>query len=995
MGELVHVPFFHGVTESVDEKLLPDGWLTSAKNVRFSRDGRLVRRLGYTATLNYVFDPLDDGRLYAFRDEKLWWDTGMKFYREDGTDDPAWLAKSFYLQVMPGELTRRSVCRDFASDTMDAATIGDVTCTVIGNQASGTCVVRVYQGAALLAEYRLGTALAAPKIVRVGTRFIIAARSNSTSMVRGAILDTADLSAGLSSGFDLFGCASGAPFDVSDGDATEWTLVTYLSARVRVIRIDADGATIASNSTETNPADVTALGVEGGAGGDSIFVAWRTTAGVVAYRTFTASGATISASHSIATIETDTLNMGAPALARDTATAATLYWNRTRATTGVADHHIRTCTIDNAGTAGTVTQKYGGRLVSKIGTFAANRYGVAVDAVGLDRAYYLINLTEGKPRAVAAFARTVAPQVTSRPLCLPRLDLVGTTAMSYGALVIAAGDPSAASPVLGADLVTWTFSAADRQAVTAHGSLWFTGAVPLLYSGETVVREAGFLGSPAIESATTSNVAGGLESEETYAYKITWSRVDADGKIETSIPSEPFLVTTPALHDTVETAFRFPKWTFQNSSAFTSAAKWRVHVWRTTKGPGQTYYRVTPDLGVLVTMSDENQDLAYSDGMPDTDLLARQVLYTDVGDQIAHAQVPAHRFAAVGDDRLFLGGLEDDRLVTWSKFFTPGEGIHFADAPNFRRSLPEAVTAVAALDSRFIAFTAAGVYETAGDGPDDTGAGEYPPFRRLPSSVGCSNHHSLLLTDEGLFFQASEGALYLLPRGGGTPLFQGEHVRGTLAAFPLIVAAVLVPASQLALFACQNTARTAGVLLVYDLRNKEWTTDEIAGGAPVDSLTVWGDQIGLRLRDQDSLPWVETPGVYADAGAFYSSELVTGDMRPFGDRGWGQIVGAHPWGEYRADCGLEIALSFDSGATYAAGNTGTWDMLAADGLTAGAAFDRQLYSATRKASRVRARIKVIEKTAGQNDTEGLVLNGMSLEVIRSRSLPRLQADARR
>jgi hypothetical protein len=235
----------------------------------------------------------------------------------------------------------------------------------------------------------------------------------------------------------------------------------------------------------------------------------------------------------------------------------------------------------------------------------------------------------------------------------------------------------------------------------------------------------------------------------------------------------------------------------------------------------------------------------------------------------------------------------------------------------------------------------------------------------------------------------------LLPRGGGTPLFQGEHVRGTLAAFPLIVAAVLVPASQLALFACQNTARTAGVLLVYDLRNKEWTTDEIAGGAPVDSLTVWGDQIGLRLRDQDSLPWVETPGVYADAGAFYSSELVTGDMRPFGDRGWGQIVGAHPWGEYRADCGLEIALSFDSGATYAAGNTGTWDMLAADGLTAGAAFDRQLYSATRKASRVRARIKVIEKTAGQNDTEGLVLNGMSLEVIRSRSLPRLQADARR
>ncbi len=43
----VHVALVHGVNEGVDPKLMPDGWMTRAENVRFRKDGRPGSRFGY------------------------------------------------------------------------------------------------------------------------------------------------------------------------------------------------------------------------------------------------------------------------------------------------------------------------------------------------------------------------------------------------------------------------------------------------------------------------------------------------------------------------------------------------------------------------------------------------------------------------------------------------------------------------------------------------------------------------------------------------------------------------------------------------------------------------------------------------------------------------------------------------------------------------------------------------------------------------------------
>src|SRR4051812_1040447 len=60
---LIHLPFLKGVDQSVDPKIAPMGVLKSAKNVRFDREGRIIKRPGFDAhpvISNYTGTPIGD-----------------------------------------------------------------------------------------------------------------------------------------------------------------------------------------------------------------------------------------------------------------------------------------------------------------------------------------------------------------------------------------------------------------------------------------------------------------------------------------------------------------------------------------------------------------------------------------------------------------------------------------------------------------------------------------------------------------------------------------------------------------------------------------------------------------------------------------------------------------------------------------------------------------------------------------------------------------------
>ena len=55
----VHIPFVSGLNQSVDEKIAPEGTLASAKNIRFDRAGRIIKRGSYRY---FPKDPLTEGQ---------------------------------------------------------------------------------------------------------------------------------------------------------------------------------------------------------------------------------------------------------------------------------------------------------------------------------------------------------------------------------------------------------------------------------------------------------------------------------------------------------------------------------------------------------------------------------------------------------------------------------------------------------------------------------------------------------------------------------------------------------------------------------------------------------------------------------------------------------------------------------------------------------------------------------------------------------------------
>src|SRR5690606_17207323 len=90
----------------------------------------------------------------------------------------------------------------------------------------------------------------------------------------------------------------------------------------------------------------------------------------------------------------------------------------------------------------------------------------------------------------------------------------------------------------------------------------------------------------------------------------------------------------------------------------------RVHYYRTVSG-GNTLLRVSPDTGV-------DPESEFIDHASDDEIRDNEVLYTDGGVQ-PNDLPPSCRFLAVGEDRLWVGGLFDANIIQCSKAIVPRE----------------------------------------------------------------------------------------------------------------------------------------------------------------------------------------------------------------------------------------------------------------------------------------------------------------------------------
>lgn len=229
-------------------------------------------------------------------------------------------------------------------------------------------------------------------------------------------------------------------------------------------------------------------------------------------------------------------------------------------------------------------------------------------------------------------------------------------------------------------------------------------------------------------------------------------------------------------------------------------------------------------------------------------------LYTN-GGVLDNDPTPCPLHCASTRDRVWMIDSEDRFSVWYSKPIQPAVGVEFSALLTLRVPTEAGeLVALGAVDDLVLLMSESSIFglDTADQGPDSTGAGDFPPLRRISREVGCVNAASVITTDVGCFF-ASAAGIYLV-QGTGQLVWVGRDL-GDDVDVSAIVSAHVVPERKEVVFA------TAATLFVYDYDHGQWSrmawtaADGPTSGADIVSTVVYGGE--TVTVSTDGLAWQE------------------------------------------------------------------------------------------------------------------------------------------
>jgi hypothetical protein len=970
--ELKMFPFLEGEHQEVDGKILPDGYLTRAKNVRLRKDGRWGVRADYDAIGNDTATSTDvvprdlvgfGSALCALTapstvsgDTTLWdiadyTGTGAEWKPSEldsGNASQTRLSTVTNLRTLP-VFSATGIGATFSCTRMDCAAAGGVVGVVYEDSSASTEVrfFRASDGANILTTFLNG---ARPRIVSSGTTFFFCA-STGTSILLAKFdpttdADKTDLTAAFSalafSSYDMVARASGSGFWVALNTTAPTTILRPFNSS-GVAGSDITGPAVlydhvAIRETATRVHLVSVLA-----------------AGTCQLRSYTLAGALSTGPTTV--VATSDRQPGIS----DATTGGTEAVLVAVEETATVNDVFRV--IINATTHATIALGLGlvdSFLGAKPAVGGAAGYHHVFGGLTTDGAFFSTFLQGASASTVSTVAAYTNKFAATKPSAdhTPQIAKDSSTGKYYWP-AFTIDDAAISRP----QLTEFDFpSTSRRQSAQMAGLLYVGGGAVEVYDGRTVMS-AGFFEKPRIVSATPSNGAGSLPSSTTLLVALVWEERDSLGNLVESDISDVVSVTMGAADDTITLVTSTP----HGQRAFGSAI---AVAYRSISGISQLRRAETGLPGATLTL------LAS-----DATVRANGIIYTQAGRAALGAILPHE--APLPADYLWKFGARllsanaDEAQV--SKEIFPGRQVEWSGATGFLvPKISERITGVGALDARGFLFTAEHIYQFSGDGPNDAGEGRYTEPTVVPGSTGLMTWQSLVETPIGLFFQGSNGQLWVLPRDGSPPVWIGQPVRDTLVDFPTVTSATLVTKEQLVCFTCNNSGGTDSRIVCYDLRAKTWIVDEFASATPITAACSYQGRLaylsgGIVYTEKTSL----TPGT------FIEHALTTGTVNAFGAK-TGKYCTVGLVGEYRGDCDLRLRISYDDGKTYT--NHGTvFQLRSAAGLTAGTTVEREWSPSIRKAQSVRFDFQA--RTAG-SATEGFVFNNWWLELLPSGGGPR-------
>lgn len=550
------------------------------------------------------------------------------------------------------------------------------------------------------------------------------------------------------------------------------------------------------------------------------------------------------------------------------------------------------------------------------------------------------------------FVTPTVAHMTTRDIVSAKVKGTQSLNVSFGALCwTAVRDPGVGIAMPVVTLVDFQ-STARRQAVTFGNLLYFSGGTPSVYDGRFCVG-LNFNERPAVISATPSNGVGLLAPSARYRYVVVWEYTLSDGSVIVGPASATFDGTTGAGQDTMAVVVTTPHTLSVAAGdalfgANVSAALFRTG-WNATASTPESVFHRCNTVPVPIGMANYGADLTITDLASDISLIDEEILYTQdsdhaVSQQLIHEAPLACRYIAATEARLLTGGLTRPSLVQVSKSAQLNEAFEFNNSNVYFSVASGAVIGVQSLDSSKLVFTEDRIFALSGDGPDDIGIGALSAPVEIPAPSGLINPWSFLDAPDGLWFQVDDTKLFRMPRGGGSPTWEGVDIVDTLVEFTLVVGACKHKGDNAALFAYCSDAGSAR-FLVRDFRTENWFEDTpvladalLPTGHGVDAITSYID--GLAYATGGNV-FRQSANEFADGAAedFIETMVRTQPLYSFGLGGYGQHYDLLLTGEFRGNCQIDCRVSYDDGTNYT--TLAAFGLYESEGLVAGQTIQRR------------------------------------------------------
>lgn len=329
-----------------------------------------------------------------------------------------------------------------------------------------------------------------------------------------------------------------------------------------------------------------------------------------------------------------------------------------------------------------------------------------------------------------------------------------------------------------------------------------------------------------------------------------------------------------------------------------------------------------------------------SDLITDAALQSGTYIYT-TGGVLPNINPPAFLLQESHNGRI-VGADETLEQLWLSQPFSPGLAIGFSGSLVVPFADGGKVTAVRSMDGQLFVFKATSIWLMSGtNGPGLTGQGsDWSVPRKISTNVGAAGPAGMVLTDVGLFFQSPSG-IYLLGRDQSV-VFVGKNVVDTLATYPTITSATLVPSATQVRFTCTNGE--SGATIVYDYLLKQWTTHVYPWiTTPIAAACIDANVQRYTLMSADGNLWQEAaPGIGWDEDASFVQHFVPTSVTlgwiKTSQQGYVRCLFALLFAQLLDACGLQLELAVNFNPTIVQTSSRTYAELSASRVPGQAQF---------------------------------------------------------